>query len=266
MLFINLIYGFMIDKVIIIVLVVSINAACSSLDPQAQGTNPITHEKFTALLTQHVDESGLVDYLGFKKDQVFLNEYLDQLSNNPPNDQTWSESDKLAYWINVYNAFTIDLIIRNYPLESIKDIGSNIQIPFVNTPWDIKFIPIGEENFTLNNIEHNILRKIFNEPRIHFAINCASMSCPTLLNEAYEGYKIEQQLSSQTRLFFADKRRNNIETDKIQLSKILKWFGGDFTKDQTKQEFVNKWTHVEVSPNAKIDYLDYDWSLNESKK
>ncbi len=239
---------------------------CSTLDPKKNGTLPVDHEDFTALLSNYVDGDGLVDYQGFSRERINLNKYLDRLSDNPPNNQNWSTEDKLAYWINTYNAFTIALVLDHYPLKSIKDIGSKIQIPFINTPWDLKFVRIGNKMYSLNNIEHNILRKVFDEPRIHFAINCASMSCPKLLDEAYTAKKLETQLTNQTREFLADPSRNVITESSLQLSKIFKWFGGDFERGQTKLEFVNRWTAVEINEGASVEYLDYDWTLNEQAK
>lgn len=236
---------------------------CSTMNPQAAGTRPVKHDVFTALLQKYVDDNGLVDYDGFLEARKELSNYLVVLSDNPPNDQYWSREEKLAYWINVYNAFTIDIILDHHPLESIKDIGSSVQVPFLNTPWDIEFVRIGDKVYTLNNVEHNILRKVFDEPRIHFAINCASMSCPKLRKEAYQGQKLEQQLAEQTRLFLEDTSRNIISKNHLQLSKIFQWFGSDFNEGQTKLDFVDQWTDVSINKDAKIDYLDYDWSLNQ---
>jgi len=158
---------------------------------------------------------------------------------------------------------TIQLVLKYYPLKSIKDIGSSIQIPFVNTPWDVKFISIGNEKMDLNNIEHGQLRKKFDDPRIHFAIVCASKSCPVLLNEAYDPARLEQQLDKQAKVFLADTFRNKIAADKIQLSKIFDWFKGDFTKNGSLIDYLNKYALVKINANAENSYLDYDWSLNE---
>lgn len=222
---------------------------------------PISHDQFTVLLKKHVSPAGKVDYKGFIKDSTQLNQYLKQLSDNPPQ-KTWIKEEELAYWINAYNAFTIQLIIRNYPLKSIKDIGSSIKIPFINTPWDIKFIRIGKERLDLNKIEHGILREKFNEPRIHFAIVCASVSCPKLLNEAYEAANINAQLDTQARAFINDPSRNKITSNQAQLSQIFSWFRGDFTKQGNLISFINKYSKVKINPNARISSLDYNWNLN----
>lgn len=219
------------------------------------------------LLKEHVSKDGMVDYKGFLKDRDILEKYLGILSANPPQ-SGWSEADELAFWINVYNAFTVKLIIDNYPLESIKDIGSKIQIPFVNTPWDIKFVKIGDATYDLNNVEHSILRKKFVEPRIHFAINCASFSCPELRAEAYTGAKLEKQLTEQAKIFLSDKRKNIIANDKeVQLSKIFSWFRGDFKKGEDGDFilFINQYSPIPLKKSTKISYMDYDWRLNDVK-
>lgn len=237
--------------------------ACTTLNPQAEGSTPPSHASWDALLKKHVNANGEVDYEGFKKDRVQLQSYLDLLSSHAPDDATWSENQKLAYWINVYNAFTIELILRHHPLESIKDIGSKIQVPFVNSPWDVKFIEIAGETYDLNNIEHNILRKLFDEPRIHFAIVCASVSCPNLRAEAYTGDKVQDQLEEDAIYFVNDSSKNKLSADKVELSKIFSWFTGDFTKKGSLIDFLNQYSELDINENAKVSHLDYNWGLNE---
>ncbi len=223
-----------------------------------------THKAFDALLKKYVSAEGKVNYRGFIKDSVSLNRYLNLLSKAVPDVKTWSKEEQMAYWINAYNAFTIKLIIKYYPIKSIKDIGSSIQIPFVNTPWDIKFIAIGNEKLDLNTIEHGKLRKEFDDPRIHMALVCASKSCPILLNEAYDPKRLDQQLTLQTKAFLADPFRNKISPDKPQLSMIFNWYGMDFTKKGVSvTTFVNAYSPIKIKLKAKINYLDYDWGLNE---
>jgi len=221
----------------------------------------VPHTLFSNLLKKHVSPAGNVNYKGFIQDSTQLNQYLKLLSTHHP-DNTWSRNDQLAYWINAYNAYTIQLIIRNYPLKSIKDIGSLIKIPFINSPWDIKFIRIGSQTYDLNNIEHDILRTKFQEPRIHFAIVCASVSCPRLLNQAYEGATVNVQLEAQARSFINDPSRNKLSANQVQLSSIFNWFKGDFTKNGDLISFINKYAKVKVNLNARISYLDYNWNLN----
>ena len=237
--------------------------ACGTLNPQQAKTKPVSHQLFDELLKRHVTDEGWVNYRGFMADSGQLTQYIELLSNNAPNDSNWSEDDQMAYWINLYNAATIDLVLQYYPVKSIKDIGSSIQVPFVNTPWDIRFIEIAGEKYDLNNIEHNILRKKWEEPRVHFAINCASYSCPKLRTEAYEGDLLQRQLDEQARAFINDDSRNDITEAGASLSKIFDWFGGDFTKKMPLRNFINQYADVKISEKTEITYKDYNWKLND---
>lgn len=239
--------------------------SCGSLNPTKENTSPINHSVFDTLLKKYVDENGNVNYKGFEKERKTFERYLAQIEENPPNDEQWTKNQQLSYWLNAYNAFTIKLILDNYPIQSIKDIGSKIQVPFLNTPWDVKFIKIGEEKYDLNNIEHNILRKNFSEPRIHFAIVCASFSCPKLRKEAYLAGILEQQLTDQAKQFLRDPSKNQIRKEEIKISKIFSWFKGDFTKERPFIDFLNLYSPVVIDSKAKISHMDYDWSLNEQK-
>ncbi len=210
------------------------------------------HSTFNRLLQKHVSNNGNVDYKGFKKDQTLLRNYIASLGKNMPI-ENWTKEDKLAYWMNAYNAMTIDLIIRNYPINSIKDI---------NKPWDQRLWKLGSKWYNLNDIEHQILRKM-NEPRIHFGIVCASFSCPKLINQAFTASNLESQLTSATKDFLADKNRNNISQNSMKLSKIFQWFAKDFKKDGSLIDFLNKYSEITISNKAKKSYLNYNWSLNE---
>lgn len=225
-------------------------------------SQPITHEIWNELMEKHVNSEGWLDYQGVQRDTDQFNEYLHLLENNHPNPDTWSKNERLAYWINAYNAFTVKLILDNYPTASIKDIKKGI--PFVNGVWDIEFIEIEEQSYSLNNIEHGIIRPKFSEPRIHFAVNCASYSCPVLRNEAFVADRLDEQLSDATVVFFTDERRNRLDANTPQLSKILSWYKGDFTKDGTLIEFINQYAPTPINADAKIDHLDYDWRLNDA--
>ncbi len=249
-----------------IFMMLGLMVACTALDPQVKGTTPVSHELFDSLLKKHVREDGLVNYQLLRRDSANLSRYLSILTTNPPNDDHWSEDEKLAYWINLYNAFTLKLVLKHYPVESIKDIGSKIQLPFVNTPWDIKFIELGGQKYDLNNVEHNIIRKTFEEPRIHFAVNCASMSCPKLRREAYVAERLDQQLEEQAVEFLNDPSRNLINSEQAAVSKIFLWYGGDFKKQSSLREFINQYVPTSLGESRKISYMDYDWSLNDTSK
>jgi len=224
----------------------------------------IKHDKWNTLLKKHVDTHGNVDYKGFINSTSDFQAYLDDLSANPPQ-ESWSKNEKLAYWINAYNAFTVKLIIDNYPLESIQDLHPMFKIPGLNTVWHKEFFKIGGEEESLNDIEHKILRKQFNEPRIHFAINCASVSCPNLRNEAFFAHKMEAQLTEQAKKFINDTSKNKLSANQLELSKIFSWFKGDFTKKTSLIAFLNQYADIKIAKDADIDYLDYNWQLNEKK-
>lgn len=204
----------------------------------------------------------MVSYTGFQQDRKILKAYLSKLEANPPDPEKWTREERLAYWINLYNAFTIDLVLEHYPVSSIKDIGSKIQIPFVNSPWDINLINIKGEKFDLNNIEHNIIREEFQEPRIHFALVCAAISCPKLRQEAYTAEKLDTQLSEQARTFLADPSKNKISRNEVVISNLFSWYKGDFTKNGGLIEFLNQYAPEKIAPDAEVNFMDYNWSLN----
>lgn len=223
---------------------------------------PITHEEFGKLLKAHVDQYGLVDYKALQADSNQLQAYLQKLGGHHPNDQHWSREEQMAYWINAYNAYTLELILDYYPVNGIKEIKDGI--PFVSTVWDIDFIKIEDREYNLNNLEHGILRKYFDEPRTHFALVCASLSCPKLQAFAYSADRLDEQLDQAAREFFNDPFRNDIAADTARVSKILDWYWMDF-KDQYAdvRELINKYSQTKVDANTVIEYLDYDWALNE---
>jgi len=221
------------------------------------------HALWSNLLQKHVTTDGKVNYKGFIADQSNLDKYLQTLSDSPI-ESSWSVNEQKAYLINAYNAFTVKLITMHYPVKSIKDIGPKTQIPFVNTTWDIKFIRYGKDSVDLNFIEHGMLRKNYNDPRIHFALVCASTSCPILLNEAYIAEKLDDQLNKQAKVFLADKSRNDISSESPKLSKLFDWYAMDFkTKKTTVIDFINKYSSIKIDKNAKVTYLNYSWDLNE---
>ena len=213
----------------------------------------ISHATWNSLVSKYVTSAGKVNYKGFLAEKAKLQGYLDLLSANPPA-SSWSQKAQLAYWINAYNAFTVKLIIDNYPLKSIMDLGK---------PWDKSFITIGGKSYTLNQIEHETIRKQFNEPRIHFAVNCASVSCPKLLNEAYTEAKLDAQLTAQTKSYLNNPAENGLSSAQAELSSLFDWYKEDFTKSGTVIDFVNKYASTKVDAGATISYKEYNWSLNE---
>ncbi|MBU2995480.1 DUF547 domain-containing protein [Cellulophaga baltica] len=212
------------------------------------------HTSWNTLSKKYINQNGDVNYKAFKKDEAKLDAYLQYLASNAPS-KDWSKNEKLAYYINLYNAGTVKLILKNYPVKSIKDISK---------PWDKEWLKVGNKTFSLGQIEHEVLRKM-NEPRIHFAINCASYSCPKLSNEAYTATNTQAKLKQATIDFVNDKKRNIITPNKVQLSAIFKWFKDDFTKNGSVIDFIKPYAKTKIESKVKISYLTYDWSLNESK-
>lgn len=248
--------------VISIFLGASLLTSCAVKKAQSNST-PITHELWDTLVKQNVNEKGDVNYKGFIADSVKFNKYLALLKDNHPNDKQWSEDERLAYWINAYNAFTVKLIVDSYPVESIKDIKNGI--PFVNTVWDIKFIEIEGNTYDLNNLEHGIARKRFSDPRIHAAFNCASFSCPRLRNEAFTAARLDEQLDDQMRYFINNPDKNKLDPNNPKLSKLFKWYGGDFrATGMSVVEFINQYAEIKINKGASKGYLDYSWKLNKS--
>lgn len=219
-----------------------------------------SHQQWDRLLKKHVNAAGLVNYKGFQRDKGELDAYLKLLSDNAP-ENSWNKNDQKAFWINAYNAYTVALIIKHYPVKSIKDIAGKIYK--INTPWDIKFITIGGKKYDLNNIEHGILRKNFDDPRIHFALVCASVSCPRLRDEAYTGSKVDAQLDDAGKEFINDRSKNRITPAKAELSKYFSWYKGDFTKNGSLVNFINQYSQTKVNPGTKVSYIEYNWNLNE---
>jgi hypothetical protein len=218
----------------------------------------VYHAKWDALLKTHVSKSGTVNYKGFKTDQAKLTAYLLDLESNVPS-ASWSKNETMAYWINAYNAYTVQLMVKNYPLKSIMDLKYNGK-----SAWDYKWIKIGAETLSLNDIEHVKLRKKYKDARIHFAVNCASFSCPVLLNSAYTATKLEAQLEAQAILFINDPKRNQISSSSAKISQLFEWYQDDFTTDgKTVIDYLNKYSKTKIKAGTNISYMNYNWNLNE---
>ena len=228
------------------------------------------HSAYTALLEKYLDDKGLVDYKGWKrKDLPALEKYLGEISKTDPA-KLASREERIAFWINTYNALTIKGIIEFYPLESIKDKVARV---FGYNIWDDYKITIRGEEYSLNRIEHKILRPM-GEPRVHFALVCASTSCPELRREAFRGKDLDAQLADQAKRFLNDPSRNRIDLSKgkAHLSRIFQWFDEDFGGSKKKVlQYIAPYRPEGERAKLKegklsVDYLDYDWGLNEQKK
>lgn len=236
------------------------------------------HSTWSQLLTNNIVSAGAstqVDYAGMDKQSGLLQQYLDSLSNVKKADfDRWEKPDQLAFLLNAYNAWTVKLVLSDYKnIESIKDLGSIFQ-----SPWKKSFIPLFGDEVSLDHIEHTLIRGSdrYNDPRIHFAANCASIGCPALRNEAYDGAQLDKQLEEQAQLFLSDSTRNFAKGNRVSLSSIFKWYRGDFEagwRDTYElSEFLLLYANALSLTAAQIEaletddmdikFLDYDWHLN----
>lgn len=213
-------------------------------------TTPPKHEAWDALLQKHVSAQGRVNYKTLLQEKNTLDEYCKQLSQTKLS-KHWTKEEKISFWVNVYNAFTVQLIVENYPISSITNLDGG-------KTWDVQRITIDGKKYSLNHIEHQILRKL-DEPRIHFLLNCAAKSCPPLYNYAFTPANVNKLLESQTKRFIQSSY-NQIKENEIHLSMIFKWYETDFGN---LIAFINRYTATKVNEKAKINYLPYDWALNE---
>lgn len=213
------------------------------------------HTTWHRLLQKHVSSEGSVDYEGFQKDRDMLKSYLSELNVQTPQSK-WGKDATMAYWINAYNAFTVELILRNYPTSSIKNINSG-------KAWDLKFIELGGETYSLNNIEHDILRKRYKDARVHFAVNCASVSCPKLINVAFSEVDLDLQLQTAAKRFIDNQSKNTITAEKAEVSKLFDWYKDDFMLNGSVKGYLNSFSKVKIAPETKITFKDYNWNLNK---
>jgi len=231
------------------ILFISLNAIAQKQSLSQPVNN--AHILFNDLLQKFVSNDGTVDYKGLKNNKADLESYISTLVRQIP-DNTWSKNAALAYWINTYNAFTLKLIVENYPIKSITNLSGG-------KPWDVKNIHLAGKKYSLNNIENDIIRSNFKDARIHFAVNCAAVSCPPLSNTAFTETNINDLLNTRTKNFI-NSSANTISASKIKISKIFEWYKEDFG-DITS--FINKYSTVTANKNAVIQYNEYNWNLNE---
>lgn len=219
-----------------------------------------THAKWGNVLETHVNANGYVAYGTLKSGNTDLEAYLEELRSVRADEiGKWSRPRQMAFWINAYNALTVELILKHYPLKSIRDIKK---------PWDQTVLRLGKRGYSLNDIEHKILRKDFPDPRVHVAVVCASVGCPPLQRYAFTGAGLEEQLDQAARAFVRDPVRNKINPEKgaIRVSEIFKWYKGDFEASGGVAGFVAKYAPKEKAAEirkARVKYFKYDWSLNE---
>lgn len=243
------------------------------------------HKAWTELLHRHVvvidgGVASQVRYAGFARDRAALRAYLERLSAvGAPEFEGWSKPQRLAFLINAYNAFTVEKILTRYPdIKSIRDFGI-----LIGNPWKDKFFRLLGKDMSLDNIEHDTIRVpgSYDEPRIHFAVNCASVGCPMLRDEAYTADRLDQQLEDQTRRFLSDRSRNRYDgqSGRLDVSSIFDWYGKDFSRGwkgfHSVEQFLARYAdRLADAPDqqqrireqkAALKFLDYDWRLNDAK-
>jgi Protein of unknown function, DUF547 len=250
---------------------------------RAQAAFDHAHADWTTLLRRHVvlqdgGKASRVRYAGFAAERAALKKVLDAYTAVKPAEfDAWSKPQRMALLINAYNAFTVELILTRYPkLASIKDIGT-----LLTNPWKQKFVPLLGQTVTLDDIEHGMLRKrgAYDDPRIHFAVNCASIGCPMLREEAFVAERLDAQLDEQALRFMADRSRNRFAGGKLEVSKIFDWYGEDFRLGHrgiaSLPAFLARYADQLADAPADreavrggklaIGFLDYDWKLNDAK-
>lgn len=263
-------------KNLILVLVLSCSSTAFAADLDHN------YATWNSLLGKHVkwlsdNKASAVDYAGFQKDRATLNQVLKQWSSvNQTEFNSFTKNQQMAFLINAYNGFTIELILTKYPkIKSIKEIGG-----VFSSPWKQEFFTLLGQKRNLDWIEHEQLRPKYNEPRVHAAVNCASIGCPALRDEAFTASKLNAQLNDGMRRFLSDSSRNRVKNGELQVSPIFKWFAEDFEKGhqgfkEVKDVFA-KWPNdMSDSPeivtkiaskSLPIAYTEYDWSINDIKR
>ena len=243
------------------------------------------HRSWDVLLKKHVVllEGGKVSqlrYAGMMQERAALKIYLDSLSKvGDAEFRGWTKPQQMAFLINAYNGYTVELILANYPVKSIKDIGSDL----FNNRWKKKFFRLLGEDSYLDRVEHEILRKpgSYDEPRLHFALNCASIGCPMLREEAYVAERLETQLEQQAVRFLSDRSRNRMSAQgRLELSKIFDWFKEDWSSGYqgiaSREKYFAKYAKLlsddpaqqklVAEGKAPLGFLDYDWTLNDARR
>ncbi|MGL5253779.1 MAG: DUF547 domain-containing protein [Brevinema sp.] len=231
-------------------------------------TKTISHVEFSEFLRRNIGIKNGIAYVSYDavttEDKALLNNYIKKLTSTPITN--YSKKEQLPYWINLYNAQTISLILENYPIGSIRQIPNR----FIQTgPWDIKNITVVGQKISLNNIEHGIIRPIWKDYRIHFLVNCASIGCPNILSEALTAKNYEELANSATRNYVNHARGVRKDGSRVVLSSLFDWYGEDFGSNfkeiiQTLKKYSNSETSA-ILEQATVARYEYDWNLNEQK-
>jgi hypothetical protein len=267
---------------------------CTAIQPLVKDQPPddpmiFSNKRFDRVLQQYVNERGLVDYSGLREDSEDLDGYYYLITAYSPDshpDLFPSEKHKLAYWINAYNAGAIKTVMTYYPISSVIDVKQPGIFFFLSDKSGFFFfqrLTFGGKSTSLYYLENQIIRKRFNDPRIHFAVNCASMGCPRLPRRSFSGESLDEQLDNETRFFLTEERNFNIDHEEkvVYLSSIFKWYDKDFTnwysaKFPNGKASLLSYIELYLSPekaeelnavgnNYTLRFIPYDWKLNDQK-
>ncbi len=239
-------------KFFVLTLSLNFQHPVSNISTQDADPNELYYADWDEVLSKHVDGNGKVDYKKIASDSLFLAVHKNMSKLFPGNN--WSRDQQISYWINMYNVSTIKLICDRYPIKSIMDI---------EMAFDLLIVKLGDKEYSLNQVEKVFLNK-FNDPRVHFAINCGAVSCPPLMNKSYRASTLNKTLRERTVAFINDPLQNEFSTTELKLSKIFEWYKEDFTKTNiTLITYLNQFSKVQMAQGIKISYKEYDWSLNK---
>ncbi|UYZ65069.1 DUF547 domain-containing protein [Hymenobacter weizhouensis] len=222
---------------------------------------PQLHEPWHQVLVRHVTPDGRLDYSGMRKEVDRVRSYLHSLRQVKPNPKTWTPDQSKAFWINAYNAAATYLVLQHYPVTSINDIrvkgagGSK-------SPWEAPVLNVGGQAYSLNQVEV-LLRNQFHDPRVHFALMYAAVSCPPLLAGAYDGAHLNEQLDEQARRFINDPAYNELQPNQVRLSGLFEAYATEFGSGAYLLDFLNRYARTPVLPTARIEYLSFSWALND---
>jgi Protein of unknown function, DUF547 len=241
----------------------------------AGATTTVDHSAWDKLLKTYVvtgsDGLNRVAYTSFKKEHAALKGYVAALQKVDP--ATLDKAEQFAFWVNLYNAKTIDVVLDKYPVKSIQNIslGGGLKTLITGGPWQAKIMKVSGVDLTLDDVENTILRPIYGDNRVHYTVNCASVGCPNLATQAYTGAKLEAMLEAGAKAFINSPRGVLVEGDKIKASSIYDWFKADFGgSEATVIEHLNKYANPElkekISKIGRIASYDYDWTLADAKK
>jgi Protein of unknown function, DUF547 len=253
------------------------------------GARTFSHHQLDRVLAEHVDDRGRVDYTALERNPVELETYYDKLSLYSPDNHPElfpTDQDKLAYWIDAYNGSMLTTVVRYYPIASVEDVPTPFPLSLVSDKIGIFFlrrIALGGATTSFYGLENSVVRTRFEDPRVHFALNCASGGCPRLPRRAFTGPELEQQLDVEARRFFSERR--NLEVDHqarvVRLSSILKWYSSDFTdwmkrhhpeRAATLVEYARLYApperaaDLERARGYEVEFIEYDWKLNDQAR